>query len=269
MRANDLPDPKVSMWAWMGVHLRFMREQKGMSQSAVAKLLTCGIASISRIENNQEHLDEKEAMILDEVWRTGDLFLTMHWYASKGHDPNWHSQHLSIEAVALAIRTFQGLTIPGLLQIPEYARALALSMGSPNIDAMVEERMARRVVLLRDPSPVMWAIVPEHVLDTPVGGPEVMRKQLAYLLEITENPNVGLRVIARRSGAHAGVDGSFKVMTMPGGDVAYTESPGGGRLVPSASEVRGLLLRYDRISNRALDEDQSRVLVGEIMEAMT
>ena len=92
--------------------------------------------------------------------------------------------------------------------------------------------------------------------------------QLAYLLEVSERPNVGIRVIPRSAGTHFGLDGSFKIMSGAFGDVAYTESPGGGRLVPSAMEVRSYVLRYDRIGQKALSDDQSRDLIRNIMEAM-
>ncbi|MDN3351570.1 Scr1 family TA system antitoxin-like transcriptional regulator [Actinomadura sp. DC4] len=64
------------------------------------------------------------------------------------------------------------------------------------------------------------------------------------------------------------MNGSFKVMTGASGDVAFTEATGGGRLVPSATEVRDYVLRYDRIGQKALPEDQSRELIRKIMEAM-
>jgi Domain of unknown function (DUF5753) len=108
----------------------------------------------------------------------------------------------------------------------------------------------------------------ENVLDWPVGGPAVMRKQLAYLLEASDRPNIGIRVVPRSAGAHYGMNGSFKVMTRASGDIAYSESPGGGRLVPSALEAQRYVLRYDRIGQKALAESQSRDLIKQVMEAM-
>src|SRR5689334_206396 len=72
----------------------------------------------------------------------------------------------------------------------------------------------------------------------PVADADVMRRQLAFLLEMSERPNIGIRVVPRSARAHFGLDGSFKIMTTPSGDVAYTESPGGGRLVSSTLEAQ-------------------------------
>lgn len=114
---------------------------------------------------------------------------------------------------------------------------------------------------------MLWVLLTESALDRPVGDAEMMRKQLAYLLEVSERPNIGIRVVPRSARAHFGLDGSFKIMSGDYGDIAYTESPGGGRLVPSASEVRSYVLRYDRIGQKALPEDLSRDLIKKVTEA--
>ncbi len=263
------PDPKSSMWAWIAHDLRFYRTQRGLSGDAVAKLINCARSSISRLENNEAKLDEGQAATLDERWQTGGHFSTMLWYARLGHDPNWFKQHMDIESVASVIKVYEALTVPGLLQLPEYARALIAESGVADVDERLTERMSRQAILTREPPPVLWVLMTESVLDWPVGGPEVMRKQLAYLLEVSERPNIGIRVVPRSVGAHYGMNGSFKVMTGVAGDVAYTESPGGGRLVPSTSEAQAFVLRYDRIGQKALPEDQSRDLIRQVMEAMS
>jgi transcriptional regulator with XRE-family HTH domain len=256
------------MWAWLAHDLRFYRNQRGLSGDAVAKLINCARSSLSRLENGEAKLDEGQAATLDERWQTGGHFGTILWYARLGHDPNWIKQHEDIEAGASVIKVFEALVVPGLLQVPEYAYELIAAGGRPDVDEILERRLARQAILARENPPVLWVLLTENVLDWPMGGPEVMRKQLAYLLEVSERPNIGIRVIPRSAGAHFGVDGSFKIMTSPSGDVAYTESPGGGRLVSSALEVQSYVVRYDRIGQKALPEDLSRQLIARVMETM-
>jgi transcriptional regulator with XRE-family HTH domain len=256
------------MWAWLAHDLRFYRNQRGLSGDSVAKLINCARSSLSRLENGEAKLDEGQAAALDERWQTGGHFGTILWYARLGHDPNWFKQHLDIESEASVIKVFEAVVVPGLLQLPEYAEALITAAGVTNVDELVEERMSRQAVLAREAPPVLWVLVTESVLDWPMGGADIMRKQLAHLLEVSERPNIGIRVVPRSAGAHFGVDGSFKIMTGPSGDIAYTESPGGGRLVPSAREVQSYVVRYDRIGQKALPEDLSRDLIARVMEAM-
>jgi transcriptional regulator with XRE-family HTH domain len=262
------PDPKSSMWAWLAHDLRLYRTQRGLSGDAVAKLINCARSSISRLENGEAKLDEGQAAALDERWRTGGHFGTMLWYARLGHDPNWFKQHVGLESEASVIKVYEASVIPGLLQLPEYARELLTAGGEPNVEELVAERMARQAILERDTPPLMLVLLSENVLHWNIGGSELMRKQLTHLLEMSRRTNIGLRVVPRSAGAHPGLDGSFKIMTGAGGDVAFTESPGGGRLVPSTTEVRSYVTRYDRIGQKALPEDQSRELIIQIVEAM-
>jgi transcriptional regulator with XRE-family HTH domain len=262
------PDPKSSLWAWLAHDLRHYRLKRGLSGDAVARLLNCGRSTISRLENNEAKPTERQMEILDDRWDTGGHFTTLLWYAHRGHDPNWFKQHLGVESEALVIKVYEALAVPGLLQLPEYARALIAESGAVNVDERVAERMSRQALLTREPPPLLWVLLTENVLDWPVGGPQVMRKQLAHLLEASELPNIGIRVVPRVVGSHYGMNGSFKVMTGPAGDVAYTESPGGGRLVPSPTEVQRYVIRYDRIGQKALPVDQSRDLIEHVMEAM-
>jgi transcriptional regulator with XRE-family HTH domain len=256
------------MWAWMAHDLRLYRMQRGLSGQDLAKILNCARSSVSRLENGEAKLDEKQAADLDTTWGTGGHFSTMLWYARLGHDPNWFKQHVDIESQATVIKVYEALVIPGLLQLPAYARELIAEGGVSNVDELVEIRMARQAILSREPPPLLWVILTESVLDWPVGGPELMREQLAHLLEASERPNIGIRVIPRSAGVHFGLNGSFKVMTGAAGDIAYTESSGGGRLVPSMTEVQSYVIRYDRIGQKALPEDLSRELIKRVMEAM-
>jgi transcriptional regulator with XRE-family HTH domain len=262
------PDPKSSMWAWLAHDLRFYRARRGLSGDAVAKLLTCARSSISRLENGEARPTEHQMAVLDERWDTGGHFGRLLWYARLGHDPDWFKQHVDIESEAKVIKLFEAQVVPGLLQLPEYARALIAEGGGADVEELVEERMARQAILTKEDPPVLLVLLAENVLDWPVGGPGLMRKQLAYLLELSERPNIGIRIVPRSAGAHYGMNGSFKVMTGAGGDVAFTEATGGGRLVPSPTEVQSYVLRYDRIGQKALPEGQSRELIKQVMEAM-
>jgi hypothetical protein len=85
---------------------------------------------------------------------------------------------------------------------------------------------------------------------------------------MSERPNVGIRVIPKVTGEHAGLDGSFSIISGEIGAVAYADSPGGGRLVPSTAEVDLYTVRYDRIGQVALPAEPSRVLIRKAMEAL-
>lgn len=268
MATNPPPDPKTSMWAWMAYMLRFHRTRDGRSGEALGRILNCSKATVSRLESGATQLDDMQVAALDREWDTGGLFTVLLWYARLGHSPDWLKQYIEMENVSSVIRVWQVDLVPGLLQTADYARA-GLQVGGVNdVEQAVEARMARQRVLDKENPPVLWALISETLLEIPGGGRDVMRAQLAHLLEMSERPNIGIRVVPKAAGLHPGLDGSFMVMTTPSGDIAYVEAPGGGRLVPSPLEVQSYVLRYDRIGQKALPVDLSRDLIKRIMEAM-
>ncbi len=76
----------------------------------------------------------------------------------------------------------------------------------------------------------LWGIVDEAAVRRVVGGPEVMREQLDYLLTVTELPTVQFQVLPFDAGAHPGMTGSFVVMgfaEVVGPDIVYIDSQAG------------------------------------------
>src|SRR3569833_681571 len=265
---NELVDPNASLWTWLAHDVRFYRKKYSLTQPALASVIKSSASIVSNIEANRRKLSDEQALALDLRFKTGGHFSRLLRFARLGHDPDWFRQYVDLEAAAELIKTDEAITVPGLLQIPEYAVELFRAVALVDVESALGRRMKRAEIFNRPEPPVLWAVVTESVIDWPIGGHEVMRKQLAHLLEMSSRPIVGLRVVPRKAGAHAGIDGSFSLMWGDFGDVAYTESPGGGRLVASATEVRQYSLRYDRIGQAALPESTSREFIQKAMEAL-
>lgn len=271
LSADELPKPQTNMWDFAAYYMRFQRIQRGMSGEALGRVINVSKAQVSRIESGRNRLDANQAIALDKLWNTGRLFYLLVWYASIGHDPQWFAQYLKIEQRSDMQRIYEANVIPGLLQTPEYAEALLRAGLEPNPDKVLTDRLQRQDLLLRDDPPHLTVLLSQNALDWPVGSPETMYAQLAHLLEEAQRDNVILRALPRTwaTGAHAGLDGSFKLLSGDNfGDVAYTESPGGGRLVSSPPDVRSYGIRFERISAKALDEGASFELIQKIMEEM-
>ncbi|WP_433326114.1 helix-turn-helix domain-containing protein [Spirillospora sp. CA-294931] len=234
---NEPPDPRGSMWDWIAYQLRFLRRQHAWSGGTLADLLNCARSSISRLETGEAKLTPDQAAKIDDAWNTGGLFGIMVYYATLGHDPDWFKAHLELEAKASVLRIYELAVVPGLLQTEDYARALFRSFGSKNVEAQVAQRMNRQRVLRRQDPPTLWVLLAEPVLEWQVGGSEVMRDQLGHLREVSELPNVILRVVPKIEGAHPGLGGAFKIMKVGAVDLVYTEAMGGGRLAQGTSEA--------------------------------
>lgn len=118
-------------------------------------------------------------------------------------------QHMDLEAAAAEFRSWEGQHIPGLLQTPAYARAL-IEAGIPALGAAEQEqwvalRMERQRHLVDGPAhlSLLWVIIHDAALHTMVGGSEVMRRQLAHLMAMTELEYVQIQVMPFSAGAVA------------------------------------------------------------------
>lgn len=268
MSARDSLDPAGSLWDLIAVQLRRHREERKMSGSKLGELLDLDRSSVSRLESGGMKLQLKHARILDREWQTGGLFTFLVGFAIAGHDAEWFKAHAEMELRSSELRIWELSWLPGLFQTEDYARSMFEAAGLLDIDAHLALRMKRQDVLNRDPCPIMRVFLDQGVIDQPVGGPKIMRAQLAAILERAQHPNITFRVVPRSIGAHMGRDGSFKIMTVGNADIAYTEACGGGRLVMDATEVRSFRLRFDRISDRALPVDASIELITRAMEEL-
>ncbi|TYB48693.1 helix-turn-helix domain-containing protein [Actinomadura chibensis] len=265
---NDL-DPDNDHWHWLASDLRVWRLERNMTQPALGEILGVTKTQVSNWESARENLPMKHAETLDLVWRTAGHFTRLRRLAERAHDPGWWSQYTPIEARASRICYWALAIIPGLLQTPDYARAL-LEGGQiiEDVEEFVTARMARQAVLEREQPPELRVLINEAALDQPVGGAEVMREQLARLISISNRRNVILRIVPRSVGAHVGLDGSFTLLTEAKRSAAYLEANTGGRVTHDPTRLDDLQRRFDLIGSEALSASASCGHIERIMEAI-
>jgi transcriptional regulator with XRE-family HTH domain len=268
MPAREFLDPDSSMWDWIAADLRFWRLKHGLSGSQLGRIISCSRHTVSNLEAGRFKLTDAQAAALDRYFDLNGHFQRMLKYAREGHSPDWFREHLEYEARARQLKIYELAVIPGLLQTEAYARYQFTEAGVRDIEGQVAARMARQEILARQSPPFVWVLLDEGVVDRPMGGPEVMREQLAKLLDLSALPHISIRVVPKTAGWHDGLAGAFKVMTVDTSDVVYTEANGGGRLALSTLEVEGFAVRYDKIGAKALPEGSSRALISKLMEAM-
>ncbi|MFI0370844.1 helix-turn-helix transcriptional regulator [Actinomadura sp. 1N219] len=264
---RDPLDPKISLWHLLAFYLRFLREKQDLSLTQCGKIIGVARSTVSNIEAGRQRPQEDQLVKLDRKYGTGNLLQLMHWYARNAHDPDWGRQLVRYEEQADAIKLYHGKTIPRPFQTEEYMRALAEAGTSRDLDDIVAKRLGRQKVLLdRDEPPFFYVVLDEEVLSACVGGPAVMKAQLAHLREMMDLPNVIIRFIQPSAGAHEGYDGPFQIISLGDRDIAYAGAQYGGRLIEGPGEVRELRSMFDRISAKALPEHASRALVDQYLE---
>ncbi|MFE1476752.1 Scr1 family TA system antitoxin-like transcriptional regulator [Streptomyces cyaneofuscatus] len=260
------------MAALFGSRVRKLRTAAGLTQTEVGTLthvVGSRIAQIERATGAKPTLELTRA--LDRELVADDLLIDLWPYVYREAYPDWSQAFIAYSARAAVIRQYSSHAVPGLLQTPEYARAL-LSMGHSLRDAEhLEERVAARLErqnrLTGPDRPHLWIILDEAVLRRPVGGSAVMRGQLEKLLRMAEEPNITVQVLPFDQGAHGALAGSLSVLVMPDGtEIAYTEGAHNGQLTEEPEEVEQFVLTYDHLRAMALPPLMSLELIRSVLE---
>jgi hypothetical protein len=179
-----------------------------------------------------------------------------------------YRDYIALEAVAGSIRTFQAQLIPGLLQTPEYIRAVTVASKQwrtgDEIEKFVQVRLARQERLAAPDPLQLWAVISEGVLLQQVGGPQVMQAQLEHLLAASELPNVTVQVLPFSRGAHASMLGPYVVLGFreEGAlDVVLADNPTGSTWFEREAEVARYRDLFDSARTSALSPVESRTVI--------
>ena len=174
-------------------------------------------------------------------------------HLKSGSFPGWFDRWLDAEATAKALRTFELVAVPGLLQTEAYARAMPgtqLMATADEIEEMVAARLARQAILGRDRPPTFWVILDEGVLRRPVGGPKVMPEQLQHLADAARRPNIVLQIIPRRPVPTRAERRLRHRGLRDGPAVGYVDTASRGQIIEDADDIRALAPRGIRSKRR-------------------
>ncbi|MDA2815276.1 helix-turn-helix transcriptional regulator [Nocardiopsis sp. RSe5-2] len=179
-------------------------------------------------------------------------------------------QLIGLEAEASSIRSYQSMTVPGLLQTESYARAMATAsaMGETGeVERRVEARMLRKAVFSKAQPPAFWTVIDEAALlhITPE-----LSDQLEHLLDVSRHPHIGIQVLPVAHGPHAAMTGHFVIMEFPMPDppVVYLEAVSEELYLESENQVREYQRRFDYVQASALSVDESRELIRTRLSAL-
>ncbi|MET8684374.1 helix-turn-helix transcriptional regulator [Streptomyces sp. NPDC004732] len=220
----------------LGAELRALRLNAGLTSSEAAARAGWHQSKVSRIETGRSGVKAADVRLLLDVYQVEDPQLSElliaftgaddpgagrhHWWkAYRDLLPATYRDFISLESQARWVRTLETTVVPGLLQTPDYARAVTRAAlgGLPEkqVDALVEVRLARQDVLRADPPLRLSVVMDEAVLRRPVGGEEVLAEQLIRLRQATLLPHVQLQVLPFAAGEHVGLIGSFVIFSFP------------------------------------------------------
>lgn len=260
----------------LGAELRDLRHDRKLSTRDVGDRLGWSASTVSRVETGGRTTKSEDVSALLVVYNiTGaerDRLLDMAreadqpgwWETSRPGLPSQLTALIGFESQAVRITDVCTVLMPGLLQTPEYTRAVMAGGLIPNPDAetRVATRMGRQVVLSRPEPPELLAIVDEAALRRPVGGQTVMAEQLRHAVKVAERPNVTVRVLPFERGAHTGLDGPYVVLKFAkASTIVHLEHKQSGIFLDEPQDVEPFLAATVTLAEAALDPAASEKFI--------
>jgi hypothetical protein len=256
-------DPGASPLHFFGAEVRRAREAAGMTLADLGALVPCDASTVSRIESGLLSPAGRFAAVCDEAFpQMGGWFArfctdSRTWAAAH---PPWFRDWIEIEQRATVIRSWQPLLVPGLLQTPEYARAV-LGWGpddGADLDERVAARMERQAVFDRETPPEVWILLHEAVLSYCVGAPDVMRKQADHLAQMAQRPRITIQFVSASAGPYGGLSGAFAIGSDGLSDTAiYLETGVQGMTVRDPRLITRAVSMFDHLRAEALPRSQT------------
>jgi DNA-binding XRE family transcriptional regulator len=268
----------------LGSELRKLREQKGMTAEEVAARLLVSQSKISRLENGRRSISQRDVRDLCSVYGVEDIRIvdSLMQMAKESRQQGWwhafgdvpYSVYIGLETDAASLRVYESLVVPGLLQTPEYARAVIEGMWPEATQAEAEKRTQvrlKRQERITDPvSPVRyWAVLDEAGLRRVTGNDRIMQDQLMHLVQCSLMPHVTLQVLPYSAGAHPGMYGKFAILEFEDASdasVVYLEGVTSDLYLEKPNDVHDYSLMYEHLRAMALGPEQSRQFITDLAQ---
>ncbi|MCT4352775.1 helix-turn-helix transcriptional regulator [Streptomyces sp. Je 1-79] len=259
-------------WEFFGDLLKERREAASLSQSELGRLVFVSGGYIGLFEQGIRKPQLDVAQRIDEVLQTGGIFeRTWRKLINKSPYAEYFQAAADLEDIATKICEFAPTVVPGLLQTPDYARAITRASNPLATDEYVEEtvigRMDRSVILKGATRPVYWVILHESALRIPVGGPTVMAEQLDHAVRTVRERTALIQVLPYAAGAYPEMGKTLKLMEFADAPpTAYTEALFSGNLLDDPAVVKRTQAAYDLLRAVALSPEASLPLIESAAE---
>lgn len=268
----------------LAAELRRLRERAGLTGDEAAATLRWSGSKISRIELNRigvkrddldklldlykvesPHREELQALA-SESSKIGRL------RAVVAGLPTDYAEYVSAEDEARSIWNWEPLIVPGLLQTEDYTRAVMAGYQSmfrlPPGDAerRIALRRMRQQLLTREPPLQLSFVIDESALRRRFGSNSTMYAQLLRVTEVSEMPNVDIRVLPL-GGEHPTTTGAFSYMQFPQvhdvplRDIVSVEHLTGSVDLEDEEQTFRFRVTFEGLLEKSLDPSESRDLI--------
>jgi transcriptional regulator with XRE-family HTH domain len=274
----------------LGSRLLAFRDASGLTQTRAAEALSAQTAKVGKMEQGWVPFRDPDIIALCKLYGVEDVEVVESllrlakldrerrrakgWWSSL--DQGNLREYLAMEDVALKVRCWQLALVPGLFQTAEYTRAMSVAALLPDniddIERIVDVRRRRQARLYGEFPLQVHAVIWEAALRQLRGGPQVMKRQLAHLRELSELPNVQLQVLPLRAHGYPVNGGSFNILSFAEAgavDVVHMDGLGGTNWTEGLEESAVYVELFGRLCAVSLAPYDSAQLIESIGKEMS
>lgn len=269
----------------LGLTLRRLRADAGKSQQEAAATIGKARSRVVQLEDGEGAPTSADLDALLEFYGVAaDDRETVRALAAEARKrqgrrsyvdalPNAYQRFADLEASASVVSTYEPGIIPGVLQAPDFVRAVIEEWAeifpdeSPTeIEDRVAFRLARhaRVFSAAGPDSIR-AVVDEQSLGGAIGDPRIMREQLLHLLDLSQaHRSLDLRVLPRGCFAHPARGGGLTIFDFGGRGPAVAFSSvvyGPSVFLDDDTDLAVMSRIFERTYRSALDPEDSRTVI--------
>jgi hypothetical protein len=252
-----------------------MREHVGMTINEAATLHRTDRTTVSNTESARSGVSGDRVRVWAANYRCPDArYIDALADMARERGPNWWDDYRDLlptglldlaemEHHAATLRSAQIMHMPGILQMPDYMRGIFAeavpTMDPVDLERHVEFRVSRAALLDRLEPPPCEFLIHESALRMRFGDRKVLSRQIDYLLEQTERPDITTRVVPFKAGgfANAGSSTLYACGPVPQLDTVQIDVPTGVTFLHAETHLVNYRAVLDRMCERALGPEAS------------
>lgn len=267
----------------LGTVLRRLRDDAGLSQEELAEQLGTSQSKISRLERGEQSaaaslverwaaICEAPAELREELGERAEQVAVqaVAWRkAMRRGLAQLQADTAEVEETAGTIRNFSTLLVPGLMQVPQYARGVFAAghpEGHEDIDGAVAGRMNRQSVLYSEATDCEFVIA-EAALRWQIGSANTMRAQLDRIVMVMDLEGVSVGLLPLQGGEQVWHEHTFDIFDERGetlGAVVHVETLTRALTITDPEEVERYRETFARLQEVAIYGEAAHQLLAQV-----
>lgn len=266
--SEESTEPPLA-WRYAGSQVKLWREEADITREQLAAECNYGVDYVKSMEYGRRKPTKHLLDVADSCCGARGKLIAAAEYLRPEKFPTRAGQFMAAEAEALAVHWYEVLLIPGLLQKEPYLRTLMEEscppLGEDKAESRIQARLERQEAMKRRRGTLFSFVIYEAALRSGLGGAEVMKDQLQYLLSLGESANISVQVVPYGRGNGVTLGGTLVLLDNPDHSrYAYVEGQGTSVLHSDAGKVADLSLKYAMIGRHTLSVEQSAVYIRKV-----